>query len=111
MRMQMHIRIRLNMLCASVGGVVISRGRAGTALVDDAIPPAPSMMMQVMMVVVDIMPGPTVRLSDSSPSAAAAMAGADEALTSALKIGNASPANPLSTGCKIDKSWSSSARS
>ena len=36
---------------------------------------------------------------------------ADEALIPVLKIGNVSPANPLSTGCKVDKSWNSSARS
>ena len=60
--MRMHIRIRFNVLGASVGGVVISRGGAGTALVDGAIPPASSMVMRVMVVVVGIMPGPTVRL-------------------------------------------------
>jgi hypothetical protein len=50
--------------------------------------------------------------SDSSAVAGVvAVAGADEALTPALNIGNVSPANALSTGCKIDKSWILSARS
>jgi hypothetical protein len=55
-------------LSASVGRVVIPRGAAGTARIDDAVPSASSMMLRVVvvvmmrMVMVGIMPAPAVRL-------------------------------------------------
>jgi hypothetical protein len=64
-KMRMHIRIRLQVLGASVGRVVVPRGGAGTTLVDGAVSPASSMMLRVVMtrmVMVGIMPGPAVRL-------------------------------------------------
>ena len=114
--MRMGIRIRLDGLGgASVGRVVIQRGGGGTALVDGAVPPASSMILWVMVVMriamVGIMRGPACASSDSSAVTAVPGAGADEAPTPALNIGNISPANPLSIGYKIDKSWSSSTRS
>ena len=62
--MCMRIWIRLDVLGgASVGRVVIPRGGASTALVDGTVPPASSMMLRVMMmVVVGIMLAPAVRL-------------------------------------------------
>jgi hypothetical protein len=66
--MRMHIRIRLDVLSASVGWVVIPRSGAGTALVGDAVPSASSTMLWLVMVVVmrimmvGIMPAPSVRL-------------------------------------------------
>jgi len=64
MRISMHIRIRFDVLGTSVGRVVIPWGSAGTALVEDAVPPGSSMMRVVVvrvMMVVDIMPTPIVR--------------------------------------------------
>ena len=62
--MPMRIWIWLDVLgSASVGRVVIPRGGASTALVDGAVPPASSMMLRVMVVVVvGIMLVPAVRL-------------------------------------------------
>jgi hypothetical protein len=66
--MRMHIRIRLDVLSASVGRVVIPRSGAGTALVGDAVPSASSIMLWVVvvvmmrMMVVVIMPAPAERL-------------------------------------------------
>jgi hypothetical protein len=120
--MRMHIRIRLDVLSASVGRVVISRSGADTALVGDAVLSASSTMlwlvvvvvMKMMMVVIMRQDSCLLLLCASDSSAVAevvAVAVADEALTPGLNVGNVSPANALSTGCKIDKSWIFSARS
>jgi hypothetical protein len=117
MRMRIRIRIWLNVLGgASVGRVVIPRGAAGAARIDGAVPSASSMMLRVVVVMMRMVVGASCLVllcapSDSSAVAEVAVAVADEAPTPALKMGNVSPANPLSTGCKIDKSWNSSARS
>jgi len=85
-----HLTLPFGMSC---DGVVIPSCGAGTALVDGAIPPASSMLSA----------------SDSSAVApGVAVAGVP---TPTLKMGNVSPASPLSTGCEIDKSWNSFVRS
>jgi hypothetical protein len=61
MRMRIHIRIRFYVLGASVSGVVIPRGGACTALADGAVPPASSMMLVAVAMVVDIIPASAVR--------------------------------------------------
>jgi hypothetical protein len=50
--MRMHIRIRLDVLSASVGRVFIPRSGASTALVGDAVPSASSTMLWLVVVVV-----------------------------------------------------------
>jgi len=62
--MRMRIRIRLNVLSASIGRDIIPRGGTGTAMVDGAVPPASSRMLRVLVMrrmLVGIMPAFAVR--------------------------------------------------
>lgn len=62
MRRRIRIRIRIDVLGASIGRVIISGSSAGTAGIDGAVPPASPMMRLVVVVVVSIMPTPGVYL-------------------------------------------------